>query len=520
MGVAEDREAPDGTVAGVGNSVSGGGFHAPVVQTGTFSGGVHTYYGPPAHSSLPPVPEWPQLGTAEPIALGVRRTRRLPGESPLPPYVERDCDRVLGSRVREAVSSGGLVVVTGAPLSGKTRTAWAALFSNLSGTTRIFAPSPGADLRGLPALLRERGEQVCVLWLDDLEGHLGEHGLTTAVLAELVRLRVPVLATMDDGAYDARRFGTADRARVLSGAEQVELQREWSEIELGILAASDQEPRLRAAAARHGVHTVPEYLAVGPELLEEWRRARRPDAHPRGHLLVRAAIDLGRCGVSRISARALLNAQELYPEEAAAAEAESFEDALAWAADIRHGVTGLLSLVPGVRPAAWSVFGSLVADVEGRPDAPPVPTGMWSFAFVVAPDKGERWAVRWRAHEELVPLADTDPEIPALLGHINAVMGDVETAMHWFRRAADAGHAESAADIGQLLMGRDAEAIRYLEQAAEAGVVRAQYQLGMLLAGRAQSWLTRAAEAGHTTAGRALPALRTVTDTPPDTVEA
>ncbi|MFH9243206.1 hypothetical protein ACH4KO_33415 [Streptomyces anulatus] len=41
----------------------------------------------------------------------------------------------------------------------------------------------------------------------------------------------------------------------------------------------------------------------------------------------------------------------------------------------------------------------------------------------------------------------------------------------------------------------------------------------MLLAAQAESWLTRAAEAGHPAAARALPALRTVADTPPDTVK-
>ncbi|WP_324793976.1 hypothetical protein SJX93_13765 [Streptomyces cyaneofuscatus] len=209
MGVSDEREAPNDTAVGVGNSVSDGTFHAPVVQARAVSGGVHTYYGQPHFSVLPPVSEWPRLDTADPIALGVRRTRRLPGESPLPPYIERDCDEELGDRVREAAGEGGggLVVVTGAPLSGKTRTVWAALAANLPGTTRVFAPSPGTDLRGLPAVVRGRGEAGCVLWLDDLGGHLGEYGLTPALLAELVRLRVPVLATMDDEAYDARRFG-------------------------------------------------------------------------------------------------------------------------------------------------------------------------------------------------------------------------------------------------------------------------------------------------------------------------
>ncbi|MFJ8760885.1 hypothetical protein [Streptomyces cyaneofuscatus] len=149
MGVSDEREAPNDTVVGVGNSVSDGTFRAPVVQAGAVNGGVHTYYGQPHFSVQPPVSEWPRLGTADPIALGVRRTRRLPGESPLPPYVERDCDRELDARIRVAAQEGGLVVVTGAPLSGKTRTAWAALSANLPGTTRVFAPPPGTDSPGL-----------------------------------------------------------------------------------------------------------------------------------------------------------------------------------------------------------------------------------------------------------------------------------------------------------------------------------------------------------------------------------
>ncbi|MFD7758639.1 tetratricopeptide repeat protein [Streptomyces microflavus] len=517
----EERKPEARASATTDNAVSGGAFHAPLIQAGSVSGGVHTYYAQPTHSSaLPPVSEWPQLETADPIVFGVRRTRRLPGESPLPPYVSRDCDRELDTRVREAVRSGGLVVVTGAPLSGKTRTAWAALSANLPGATRVFAPPPGTDLRGLAALARGRGEESCVLWLDDLEGHLGEHGLTPTVLAELARLRVPVLATMDDEAYDARRFGTPAHAGVLGGAAPVELQRVWSAVELGYLDAFDEDPRLRAAAVWSGGQTAPEYLAVGPELMEEWRRARRPNAHPRGHLLVRAAIDLARCGVSWAGTPVdvLREAQAMYPEEAAAAGGESFEDALAWAVGIRHGVTGLL--VPGERHDTWAAFGSLPSDVDARADSPPVPLDMWRLAFDKAPDKGSRLTVRWNAHESLVPQADSDPEIPVVLAGINAAIGDIETAEFWYRKAADAGHTEAAATAGQLLASRDAtaEALPYLEQAAEAGIVRSQYHLGVLLAARAQSWLTLAAENGHSAAAQALPPLRKVTATPPDTV--
>ncbi|MFJ9979741.1 tetratricopeptide repeat protein [Streptomyces cyaneofuscatus] len=514
--------APQSRDRVVDNVVSGGTFHAPLIQASTINGGQHTYYGQSPYFALPLISAWPRLNMVDPIAFGVRSTRRLADESPLPPYVERDCDEELGDRVREAAREGGLVVVTGAPLSGKTRTVWAALAANLPRTTRVFAPSPGTDLRGLPAVVRRRGEAGCVLWLDNLGGHLGEHGLTPALLAELVRLRVPVLATMEDEAYDARRFGASGRAGVLSAAEPVELPRVWSEGELERLDMFDGDPRLRAAAVWRGVHTVPEYLAVGPELMEEWRRARRPDAHPRGHLLVRVAIDFARCGLmswAGIHVDKLREALDLYPEESVGAEAEPFEEGLEWAADIRHGVTGLL--VPGWGGDTWTAFGSLVADVEHRGDSPRVPLGMWSLALAAATDKGARRSVRWHAHRLLVPVAESDPEAAVTLGAVNARVGELGTAKYWYRAAADAGHTEAAATLGELLVALDAEAeaIPYLEQAAEAGVVRAQYYLGVLLAERAHTWLSRAAEAGHPLAARALPSLREVTDTRPDNVK-
>ncbi|MFJ3298746.1 tetratricopeptide repeat protein [Streptomyces bacillaris] len=519
--MAEEREAPSDAAVGVGNSVSDGTFHAPVVQAGSVSGGVHTYYTQPPYSSLPPVSEWPELDTADPVALGVRRTRCLPGESLLPPYVGRDCDAELDDRIGEAARSGGLVVVTGAPLSGKSRTMWCALFTNLSMTTRIFAPQPGTDLRGLPAVLRGRGKESCLLWLDDLEGHLGEHGLTPTLLAELVRLRVPVLGTMDDKAYDVRRFGTSARAGVLSGVEPVELQRKWSSGEQRRLSDLLAVPRLRAAALVRGGHTAPEYLALGPELMEEWRRARRPDAHPRGHLIVRAAMDLGRCGLRRayVSRDVLRRAQALYPQELSTAGPESFEDGLAWASGLRHGVTGLL--VPGDDPDTWAAFGSLVADADDRVDSPPVPLGMWSLALSAATDLANRNKV-WASVQRLLgPRGTGEPEVAAVLGDLYAAFGQRGMAKQWFRTAADAGHREAAAALGELLVSLDepAEAMPYLEQAAEAGLVRSQYLLGKLLADRAQHWLARAAQARHPEAIRALPPLRAAIATPPDTVE-
>lgn len=521
--MGRERKASDDAAMDVANSVSDGTFHAPVVQAAAVNGGVHTYYGQPHFSVLPPVSEWPRLDTADPIALGVRRARRLPGESPLPSYVERDCDAELADRVRKAARFGGLVVVTGGPLSGKSRTAWVSLSANLSGATRVFAPSPGTDLRGLPAAFRVRGEVGCALWLDGLEAHLGEHGLTPAILAELVRLRVPVLATMDDEVYDARRFGASGRAEVLSWADPVELQRAWSRDELLRLEGRGDDFRLLDAEFWRGEVTVPEYLAVGPELMEEWWRARRPNAHPRGHLLVRVAIDLARCvGGDEVafSVDVLNRAQALYPENASASVGESFEEGLAWATKLRHGVTGLL--VSGAEKGTWAVFGSLFADVYERSDSSPVPLGMWVIALQeVLGDQEAEEAIVYEAHRTLTPCDETDSDTLLVLGHINAVIGALDAAESWYRKAADAGNAEAALAAGELLAAVDkvAEAIPYFETAAEAGIADAQYLLGRALADRAQDWLTRAAEAGHPAAKLALPPLRKVTETRPDTVK-
>lgn len=352
------QRSPD-TVSNA-NTVSGGTFNDPVVLAGSITGGMHTYYGQTSHSGLSPVTDWPQLDRADAIVLGVRRPRRIADERPLPRYVVRDCDPALDAQVLAAAREGGLVLVTGEPLSGKTRTLWAALFTNLSGTTRILHPAPGTDLRGLTAVLRARGDAECVLWLDDLDGHLGEHGLTAALLVELARLRVPVLATMSDEAYDVHRYRSPAHARLLSGVEPVEVGTEWSSAEVERLAeAAPGDLRLAGAYAHRARHSTPAYLAVGPELLGEWRWARRANRQPLGHRLVLAAIDLARCGLEEVAADVLRRASGLYEGAAPDVSPEEFERALAWATEVRHGTTGMLvpgaeSRAPGGRTAPWS----------------------------------------------------------------------------------------------------------------------------------------------------------------------
>nr|WP_239144437.1 tetratricopeptide repeat protein [Streptomyces sp. SID14515] len=498
------RRAPD--IAENSNTISDGTFNEAVVLAGSITGGMHTYYGHPPHSGPPPLTDWPHLDRADPFAFGVHRPRRISDEPPLPRYVARDCDPALEAQVRAAARDGGLVLVTGEPLSGKTRTLWAALSANLSGTTRILHPAPGVDLRGPTAVLRSRGDAECVLWLDDLDGHLGEHGLTAALLAELARLRVPVLATMSDEAYDAHRFGSPAHARLLSGVDPVELGTEWSPAEVERLAAAAPgDLRLAGAYAHRTRHSTTAYLAVGPELLGEWRRARRANAHPLGHRVVLAAIDLARCGVEEIPADVLRKASDLYGDRVPQGGFEDFDQALDWASVVRHGTTGML--VPGAEGGTWRAYGSLIEDArDGVPGFGPVPLELWPLVLeeLLSGDAASPAvdAVLARARAVLGPEADANPQALLTLGRIEEEYGDEASAEAWLRRAADAGSTEAAARLGSLLFHREdiAAATPYLERGADSGDTEAQRLLGIVLLQRSEHWLRTAAENGDAVA--------------------
>ncbi|MER5298118.1 sel1 repeat family protein [Streptomyces lasiicapitis] len=483
------------------NSVSDGSA-GTVIQAGTIAGDVTVHA-----AALAPAPakNWTRVSQLRRLWFGVRPTSRFGDEESLTPYVLRDCDEQLHALVTRGVREGGLVVVTGGPLSGKTMTAaWAALNTGVDPEPRVHAPHPGADLRDLTSGPHDRtGHHI--LWLDELEGHLGPHGLTTALLSRLTQERVLVLATMTDTAYDEHRFGGGAASRVLSGAHTVELSRRWSEAELGRLAGTD-DPRLADAREWRGKRGVTECLALAPELWDEWRRARRPQAHPRGHLLVLAAVDLARCGLRQdVPLPVLRVVHELYPQyeadnpyAASPVETESFEGALAWATRPRYEATGLL--VPGEEADTYRAYGSLVADAVRSGELGAVPDWLWAIVADGAREHGFDLApvlTACRAATE-ARVAAGDVDAYGLLGFVTEHAGNVSEAEGWYRRAADQGDRLSCNRLGHILAGRGAvvEAIGYLEKAAEAGSKDAYVTLGKLHRDRARHWLTKGAEEG------------------------
>ncbi|GGO56020.1 zinc ribbon domain-containing protein [Streptomyces lasiicapitis] len=480
------------------NSVSDGSA-GTVIQAGTIAGDVtvHTAALAPA-----PAKNWTRVSQLRRLWFGVRPTSRFGDEESLTPYVLRDCDEQLHALVARGVREGGLVVVTGGPLSGKTMTAaWAALNTGVDPEPRVHAPHPGADLRDLTSGPHDRtGHHI--LWLDELEGHLGPHGLTTALLSRLTQERVLVLATMTDTAYDEHRFGGGPAARVLSGAHTVELSRGWSPTELARLARADDR-RLTDATKWRGSRGVTEYLALGPELWDEWRRARRPQAHPRGHLLVRAAVDITRCGLEEdIPLDVLREVHEGYSEDEALGiderGHEPFEHALAWATRLRYEATGLL--VRGEQADTYRAYGSLVADAVRSGQFGAVPDWLWLAVADGACRHGFDLApvlAACRAATE-ARVAAGDVHVYVVLGLITEYAGNVSEAEGWHRKAADRGGVLACNRLGHILVNRGAfvEAIGYLEQAAEAGWTDAYVTLVKLHRDRAGYWLTKAAEAG------------------------
>ncbi|WP_030603427.1 tetratricopeptide repeat protein [Streptomyces fulvoviolaceus] len=456
-------------------------FHDRVV------GVQHNHYGPVSAPA-----EWRPVGEVGAVEFGVRPTRHVPGLPDVPPYVTRDCDEDL----RAKLAHHGLVLILGERYAGKSYTAWHAVRSLAD--HRLYAPDPGEDLRDLVAALKGRPGKY-VVWLDELTDHLGEGALEPRLLGRLTSHGAVVLGTMSPDEYYRRRAGIAPGDRVVAMARTVELPREWSEAELARLAAHDDDPRAYPAYMWSGKEGAASYFAIGHLLFDEWRRAGTRREHPRGRSLVRAAVDLARCGVmGAVRVDLLREVQEQYGTE----ERESFEDALAWATAPKFGASGLL--VQGDEGGTWRAYGALVAEALRSDDLEPVPDAVWWMLLdATEGDALNQDAVVNAARTALRPRIERgEAEVMFRLGIY--IGGDDGEALA--RRAADVGHQQAVEYMARRLLNRGAEgdALPYLEAAASSGISWAGLELGRIHGDRAEHWLREAAKAGDVEAARLL----------------
>ncbi|MFB7273552.1 hypothetical protein [Streptomyces sp. NPDC056244] len=419
---------------------------------------------------------WPLAGEWDALSAGAHRARPGVDGSRLPPYVSRDIDVAL----RERIAQGGLILVVGDSTAGKTRAAFEALRDVFPGH-RVLVPPVGSSLRQVPDAV-ERSQSSSVVWLDDLEKYLVPEGLEPEVLTDLAQLGTPIVATMRLKAYETftSEHDSGIGSQALRVAEVLDLHRLWSDTELAHAANCD-DSRILDALAHHGLFGVAEYLAAGPALLQEWRRARSAPGHARGAALVAAAVDLTRTGLRGPWSRALLT--ELHEHHLADAggpvlRPESLDAAFAWASRIRYGVTSLL--LPAQDDAGgewWAPFDYLVDQTDSE-----IPDQIWEASLAYARDD-----------TDLVAIGE------------NAFSAAPLIAERALRPLAENGRRSSTFNLGLLLhrRGSEGEARRWWTVVADSGHGRAALRLALLAArngelAESREWCTRAITYGPT----------------------
>ncbi|KPI19040.1 hypothetical protein OK074_1504 [Actinobacteria bacterium OK074] len=323
----------------------------------------------------------PVVGAVDPVELGVHRAASGPGMSAeLPPFVRRD----VSDRLEESLVPGRFVLLVGESTAGKTRTAHEAMLVRARGRP-LIVPNGTA---GVPAALdaTRTVRRSAVVWLDDLERFLGGDGLSPTHIQNLLhggRRPHLVLATLRAEEYtrltgtvrgsvhgpptvDSRRGGE----EVLRLAETIHLARAWSPREQAD-ARQDvytADPRIREALKHIDRFGLAEYLAAGPQLLQEWCNAWAVGNRPRGAALVAAAVLARRCAVHRPLPETLLArvAQPVLEQRGGTRlRPESLTSALDWATTPVHATSS--PLVPE-GDGAYTAFDYLI---DALPKDPP-----------------------------------------------------------------------------------------------------------------------------------------------------
>ncbi|MEU7576746.1 hypothetical protein AB0B50_03985 [Streptomyces sp. NPDC041068] len=401
---------------------------------------------------------WPLARDWDALSAGVHRARPGGDGCKLPPYVSRDIDAAL----RERIVDRGLVLVIGDSTAGKTRAAFEAVRNVLPGH-RVLAPPVGSSLRQAADAVECSGLST-VVWLDDLEKYLVPECLTPEVLAEFTQLGVPVVATMRLKALEtfSDEYENGTGSQVVRSAEVFDLHRLWSNTELSRAADCD-DSRIVDAFAHHARFGIAEYVAAGPVLLQEWRRARSIHGHARGSALVATAVDLARTGLRAPWPGSLLT--ELHEHHLVAAggavlRPEPLDAEFAWASRIRYGVASLL--LPAQDDSGgdqWAPFEYLVDQTDSE-----IPSCIWEAAMAHVTDETDLVAISQNAlhahqpdiaERSLRPLAEGGRRISAFnLGFLLHGQGRVEEARQWWIVAADAGLGRAALRLA-LLAARD-----------------------------------------------------------------
>ena len=334
----------------------------------------------------------------------------------LPPYIERDHDVVLGSRLAAAADAdGGLVVVTGRSCTGKTRSVWEAVRSNRFCGWRVVRPTGAGSLRALMTGSELRPQTF--LWLDELQYFLAhsieQQGLAADDLRALWTRCSPVvvIGTMWPDVYDTLAFGvparpdqTGDQARgILKLArDPVRIPDRLGEAELGrALQAAPGSSLIRRALADPD-HGMTQVLAGAPWLIQRWEQPRFPFTRS----VLGAAAAAWRLGVREpASAELLRDAARSYFPDRRPAPQDWFTYALSEATElIRDAVS---ALVPDSdpyedQPVRYKLTEYLAQHSADGQAIEPVPEGVWQALATHITDPSDLLTLAYSAFGRLL----------------------------------------------------------------------------------------------------------------------
>jgi predicted negative regulator of RcsB-dependent stress response len=297
------------------------------------------------------------IQTAQPL----EAAQPVPADGELPPYVPRDFDADLHTKLTRAQHQGGFVLLVGDSSVGKTR----ALFETVQAVLPdwwLLHPRDAGALREFAAHPTGR----TVVWLDELQDYLDfPGGVPAGQVRELIAAGVVLVATCWPGEHNKRRAlpkdgqpdPYANDRRLLDLADVLHVPAAFSSHErrrAEELASTDRRIRIALDTSDAGFTQV---MAAGPELIRHWTQA---PAYAKA--VITAALDARRVGAHAPLTRDYLTDATpgyLNEREVATAPPDWLEKALAYATRLLHGATAALTPVSA---GMGAIAGYQVAD--------------------------------------------------------------------------------------------------------------------------------------------------------------
>lgn len=287
---------------------------------------------------------------ARPRLLGVHDAIRPAGAATeldeLPTYVPRDIDNEIRTQINYASRQGGFVLLIGGSSTGKTRSLFEAIKSELPDWW-LLHPS---DITTLSKFIAAPTPQS-VVWLDEIQRYLENPGqLSPDIARRMINAGYVLVGTMWRDQYHAwiaehgdKQKDAVNNSNVLKLAKVIAVPEALSRKEVRFaerLSKTDSRIRIALNDISSGFTQV---LAAGPQLINHWEEA--PDSQCYGKAVITAALDARRVGFRAPLTRdhlAMAAPGYLKSEQQATAPENWLDQALSYATERMRGAASAL----------------------------------------------------------------------------------------------------------------------------------------------------------------------------------